>query len=382
MTEPRFYPQLRAKAAATLQKEIEAISPDAVIQTLKKSSWHLWDFPVLVSPAAAPFLETMAQHSARLTRVRHGRTISLYAPLYLSNFCVNACTYCGFNVQHQMDRHTLSLEEVRREAQSLRNLGIQHVLLVAGESKKEVPLSYLCDVARQLHPWFASLSIEVAPMDEDAYRPLVASGITGIAVYQETYHEDRYRLFHRGPKADFLYRLETADRAGRAGFRDIGIGALIGLSPFESEMVFLAQHAAFLIKHFWRSRLSLSFPRIRQAEGGFQPLVDIDDTKLAQAIFALRMVFPDADLVLSTRENRTFRDGMMGLGITRMSAGSKTTPGGYTTPSEDLEQFAVSDERTPMELAHVFKSKGIDPVWKDFDPGFVSLAQPPRGTSV
>ncbi|MCP4717017.1 MAG: radical SAM protein, partial [Deltaproteobacteria bacterium] len=290
---------------------------------------------------------------------------------YVSNECVNACIYCGFNVNNTMQRVTLSREDVLREAEALYCQGFRHILLVSGEDRSKVPVQAFADIIRELSRSFAAVSIEVYPMEEDEYRLLADSGATGIALYQETYDRNLYKQLHRGPKADFDFRLASHDRAARAGFRDIGIGALLGLTDFRLDVACVAAHGAYLMKHFWKSQIAVSFPRLRHAAGDFTPPVTVTDKELAQVIFALRMVLPDADLVLSTREAPDFRNGMAGLGITRMSAGSKTNPGGYSISEGSLEQFEVADSRSPAAIAAMLEDKNIEPVWKDFDPSFL-----------
>ena len=293
--------------------------------------------------------------------------MNLYAPLYISNACVNACVYCGFNITHNIHRHTLSLDEIREECKALHDLSMRHILLVSGESQKDVPVSLFETIGRELSQLFASVSIEVYPMQTDEYLRLAQAGIVGIALYQETYLRDVYKSLHKGPKADYDYRLDSLERAAQAGFRELGMGVLLGLADFRLDATLLAHHAHYLMKKYWRSRISLSFPRIREAEGHFKPFIEVTDHQLAQIIFAFRLVFPDADLVLSTREPAKFRDGMAALGITRMSAGSKTNPGGYTHDDE-LKQFEISDDRSPDEIAEMLKAQDLEPVWKDFDP--------------
>lgn len=339
---------------------------------LKKDRWTVADLPALLSPAASGFLEQMAAHARRTTFLRFGKIIRLYAPLYISNECVNACAYCGFNRTNILERITLSIDQVMQEARALHRQGFRHLLLVSGEHRGKVPPSYLQEIVRLLSENFAALSIEVYPLEEDEYRMLGEAGVTGIAIYQETYDRALYQSLHSGPKADFNYRLLAPERAGRAGYREIGIGALLGLTDFRIDVCVLGLHAAYLMKTFWKAQIAVSFPRLRAACGGYEPPVPVTDRDLAQIVFALRMVLPDSDLVLSTRERPAFRDGMAGLGITRMSAGSKTKPGGYCLSDDALEQFEVADTRTPAEVAAMLWSKNLEPVWKDFDRHFLT----------
>jgi 2-iminoacetate synthase len=366
-----FLDRFRQLDLKQIEKAVYSTSREDVQRILEKEEAGLEDFPGLVSPAASAFLERMARESRRITLRRFGKVVRLYAPLYLSNECVNACSYCGFNVNNPVERVTLSVDEVREQASVLLRHGFRHVLLVSGESPGKVSLDYLCRVAEALSGDFAAVSIEVYPVEVNAYARLSRSGVTGIAVYQETYDPALYRQLHRGPKADFDYRLLTPERAAEAGFRELGIGALLGLGDFRVEMACVAHHAAYLMKRYWKAQVAVSFPRLRKAEGGFNPPSLVSDRDLAQAVFALRMLFPDLDLVLSTREHAGFRDGMAGIGITRMSAGSRTNPGGYDPEAGSLEQFEVADPRSPSQVAEMLLAKGLEPVWKDFDSAFL-----------
>ena len=343
-----------------------------VERVLNKNRYSINDFPVLISPAAKPYIETMAALSKKITLLRFGKTVKLYAPVYISNECVNSCKYCGFNTANRIERITLNRDEVLEEADVLYNLGFRHILLVSGEAKDKVPVDFIAEIAEVLSKKFAAISIEVYPVNTEEYRLLLKSGVTGIAVYQETYNRELYSQLHKGPKADFDFRLKTPERAGEAGFRELGIGALIGLSDFRVDMTCVAMHAAWLMKKYWKSQISISFPRLRNAQGGFQPAVAVRDRELAQLVFALRMVLPDADLVLSTRENPEFRNEMAGIGVTRMSAGSRTNPGGYLKADSSLEQFEVADKRPPAEIAEMLTNRDLEPVWKDFDPFFIA----------
>ncbi|MDD2764473.1 MAG: 2-iminoacetate synthase ThiH [Opitutaceae bacterium] len=332
------------------------------------------DLAALLSPAAAPRLEEMAQLSQRLTVERFGRTMQLYAPFYLSNLCKNICTYCGFSMQNRIPRKVLNDAEILADAAVLRRHGFEHVLLLTGESGR-VGRPYLANALRLLRPLFASLSIEVQPLEQAEYAALAAEGLSAVMVYQETYDQEAYRRTHlRGPKADMAYRLDTPDRLGRAGVKKIGLGALYGLSDWRADAWFVGLHLRYLEKHYWRSRYSLSFPRLRPHEGGDtagQPgVTPFDERELVQVICAFRLLSPEAELSLSTRERAAFRNHAFRLGITAMSAGSRTNPGGYASAPESLEQFAIDDRRGPAEVAAFLRGTGYEPVWKDWDPSF------------
>ena len=332
-----------------------------------RSGLTLDDLAALLSPAAAPHLEEMAQLSHRLTVERFGRTMQLYAPMYLTNVCANICTYCGFSAQNRIARKALNDAEILAEADVLARHGFEHVLLVTGESSRYGP-AYLANALRLLRLRFSSLSLEVQPLDEADYASLVGDGLSTVLVYQETYDPAVYPLHHtKGPKADMRYRLETPDRLGRAGVKKIGLGALYGLSDWRAESWFAGLHLRHLEKNFWRTRYSLSFPRLRPHEGGDIAVVPFGERDLVQAACAFRLFSQEVELSLSTRECERFRNHAFRLGFTSMSAGSKTNPGGYAGGADSLEQFAIDDERTPEEVAAFLRAHVYEPVWKDWD---------------
>jgi 2-iminoacetate synthase len=358
---------LAAAAAA-----IGASTPADVARALRRDVLDARDLAALLSPAARGRLEELARRSAALTRRRFGRVMQLYAPLYLSSECVNRCTYCGFSQELAIPRRTLGLDEVEAEAEAVRALGFRHLLLVAGEAPRAVTVPYLEAVAARLGRRFDSLSLETGQFPEEGYRRLVRAGYDGLTIYQETYVPEIYRDVHvAGPKRSSERRLAHLDAGGRAGFRTLGIGALLGLAPWPVEAYRLALHGRALARAFWRSRIAVSFPRIRPAAGGYAPAHPVSDADLVQMICALRLALPDAELVLSTREPAPLRDRLVALGITRLSAGSRTSPGGYQDEDRGAEQFAVDDDRSPAEVARMLEVRGFEPVWKDFDRAFV-----------
>ena len=348
-------------------------------------------FEELVAPKSDDELEAMAQTSRALTLQNFGRTMRLFAPLYLSNECINNCSYCGFSRDNPILRVTLSVDEVAAEARHLLQSGFRQILLVAGEHPKFVSRDYLADCVRALAPDFPSIAIEVGPMEAEDYTPIVAAGAEGLVVYQETYNRGVYAELHTaGPKRDFNWRLDCPERGYDAGFRRIGVGALFGLWRWQEEAIALAAHLEYLLKRCWQAQISVSLPRLRPAAGGFRPLFSMTDRELAQLVCALRITFPQVGIVLSTRERALLRDALTSLGVTTMSAGSHTEPGGYTRQgTEHLHQtirgrivapdfqdgedelatgqFEISDERSPAEIATVLRQRGIEPVWKDWD---------------
>jgi 2-iminoacetate synthase len=362
---------------------------------LKKSP-ALRRFAELIAPKSAAALETIAQEAHGLTLKNFGRTMRLFAPLYLSNECINNCSYCGFSRDNPILRVTLSVEQVVAEGRHLAAEGFRHVLLVAGEHPKFITQDYLTDCVRALAPDFSSISIEVGPMEQAEYVPIVEAGAEGLVVYQETYDRETYGRMHTtGPKRDFNWRLDCAQRAYGAGFRRLGIGALFGLCRWEEEALALAAHTEYLLKHCWQAQITVSLPRLRPAAGEFHPPFSLTDRELAQLICAFRITFPEVGIVLSTRERAALRDALAPLGVTMMSAGSHTEPGGYThqggnelhrtvrgrivapefEAGEEMiatGQFEISDSRSPREVADALRRGGFEPVWKDWDPALLA----------
>lgn len=363
----------------------------------------LADFARLISPAAAERLEPLSRRSQALTRQRFGKAIRLFAPLYLSNECINNCQYCGFSRDNPILRVTLAVDEVLTEARALQAQGFRNLLLVAGEHPRFVSNGYLAACVRALHAEFPGLSLEVGPMETPEYRELVAAGADGLVVYQETYDRAVYEQMHTaGPKRRFDWRLETPERAYAAGFRRLGIGALYGLADWRREALSVAAHAEHLLRHCWKAQLTISLPRLRPCAGDFEPLTHMSDRDLVQLVCAFRVFLPDVGLVLSTREPAKLRDGLIPLGITLISAGSHTEPGGYTGAGKDklhhtergrikelaagasewaptggratnaTGQFEIADERSPGEIAELVTRLGCDPVWKDWDAALLA----------
>lgn len=426
-----FVSEFNSTPARSLAQQSLAAGSVAVRESLAKAKLSLADFANLISPAAADWLEHLGRRSHALTQQRFGKVIRLFAPLYLSNECINNCQYCGFSRDNPILRVTLSLDEVRQEAQALKEQGFRNILLVAGEHPKFVSVSYLRDCVAALHPEWPSVSLEVGPLETEDYRPLVAAGADGLVVYQETYDRKVYVEMHTaGPKRDFDWRLETPERAYAAGFRRLGVSPLYGLADWRYEAICVAAHADYLLRICWKAAMTISLPRLRPCAGEFQPLTHMSDRDLAQLVCALRLMFPDVGLVLSTREPAKLRDGLIPLGVTLMSAGSHTEPGGYTgagreklhqtvrgrivpagssewalvgqapagskprgddrssraesgasEPSDGSSvasphqiqttaatgQFEIADGRSSQEVADLIRKLGYEPVWKDWD---------------
>lgn len=378
-------------------KAVMKASPSAVERSLDSGETGANVFAPLISPAAMANLESMCQRARQVTRQRFGKVVRLFAPLYLSNECVNNCRYCGFSRDNPILRVTLSAAEVAREALALKRRGFRNLLLVAGEHPKFVSGGYLEACLEVLRFEVPGLSLEVGPMETEEYRAMVKAGAEGLVVYQETYDRAVYRQMHTaGPKKDFDWRLETPERAYEAGFRRLGIGALFGLADWRREALALASHADYLLRKCWKSQLTAAFPRLRPCAGDFQPPSPLGDKDLAQLWAAFRIAFPDVGLVLSTREPAWLRDGLIPIGVTHMSAGSHTEPGGYTGAGQDklrmkksgrirsvasgvaangaypnassaTAQFDIADQRSPQEIAGIIRRLGYEPVWKDWE---------------
>jgi 2-iminoacetate synthase len=347
------------------------VATDAdVDRALSAQRRDLPDLAALLSPAAAPRLEEIAHAARQATLRRFGRAVRLFAPLYVSNECLSTCTYCGFAKDLDVVRRTLSPAEVEDEARLLTARGFRHLLLVSGEHRVAVSPDYLLDVVERLAAFVPSLSIETQTWSDDTYTRLVAAGAEGVVHYQETYDRARYAEVHvAGWKRDFDRRLASTERAAEAGIRRLGVGALLGLAPdWRADVLALAAHATFLVRRYWRTEVTVALPRIKPCASGFAPVVPLDDTSYVQALAALRLAEPDAGIVLSTREPAALRDGLVRIAVTHMSAGSSTEPGGYAHPGESQEQFAISDERSPAEVAAMIEAAGYEPVWKDAFP--------------
>ncbi|MCL2329616.1 MAG: 2-iminoacetate synthase ThiH [Bacteroidetes bacterium] len=365
-----FNEQLHTYNWQELQKNIYAKTACDVERALAKTRVDADDFMALLSPAAEKYVEQMAQKSRYYTQLRFGKTIQLYVPLYLSNSCNNHCVYCGFNHNNDMQRIILTDGQILQEVAAIKQMGdFQHILLVTGENSRDVGIDYIEHAIELVKPYFASISIEVQPLQEEEYARLSAAGLNAVYCYQETYNKEKYRSYHpKGMKSNFDWRLDTYDRMGRAGVRKMGLGVLIGLEDWRCEALLMAEHLRYLQKHYWQTKYSLSFPRMRPHEGkGFQPNVVMTDKEFAQLMFAFRLFDHNIEIALSTRENRNFRDNMTTLGITSFSAGSKTDPGGYAVYKNELEQFSVNDDRSPQEVEKAVRAQGYDVIWKDWD---------------
>ncbi len=339
-----------------------------VEHALKTRSRNLDDFMALISPAAINYLEQMAVLSNKLTLKRFGKTIQMYLPLYLSNECSNHCVYCGFSHNNSIDRVVLNNKQILKETNIIKSYGYEHILLVSGESNRKVGIDYFKNVIELIKNDFSLISMEVQPLEENEYKDLIDLGLNTVYIYQETYNRTNYKKYHlKGKKSNFDYRLETPDRLGRAGIHKIGLGVLIGLEDWRTDTFFTALHLKYLEKKYWKSKYSISFPRLRPHQGNFEPNSIMTDKELVQLICAYRIFNEELDLSMSVRESKIFRDNIVKLGITSISAGSKTEPGGYSSDINALEQFEVHDNRTPSQIVEMIKLQGYEAVWKDWN---------------
>ncbi|MFK5921593.1 MAG: 2-iminoacetate synthase ThiH [Verrucomicrobiota bacterium] len=366
-----------------------------VTQSAKRSPL-LSRFESLMEPCGPTEIESLARQSVAITRQHFGQTMRLFAPLYLSNECINNCSYCGFSRDNPILRVTLNINQVEREARYLADQGFRNILLVAGEHPKFVSNGYLERCIEAIRSYIPTVALEVGPMETPEYERMVNSGAEGLVVYQETYNREVYQELHTaGPKRHFDWRLECPERAYDAGFRRIGIGALLGLADWRSEALALAAHLEYLYRTCWKASFTVSFPRMRPAAGEFEPQHTISDAELIQLITVFRITFPHLGIVLSTREPADLRDALFPLGVTSISAGSHTEPGGYTgagvndlhltvrgrrqeldkksdTSCSATGQFDIADHRSPAQISEVLKQLSLEPVWKDWDSSILS----------
>lgn len=364
-----FYDIIENYTDFDFDRFFEQVTAEQVVRVLGREKLGELDLLTLLSPKAAAFLEPMAQRARRLTVQYFGRTIQLFIPLYISNYCSNQCVYCGFNCANAIDRRKLTLEEIEVEARAIAATGMQHLLLLTGEARQVTPMAYIEEAVRLLKRYFASVSIEVFPMDEDEYRRLKQAGVDGLTLYQETYDRPLYAQVHpAGLKKHYRYRLEAPERGARAGFRAVNIGPLVGLGETRREVFFCGLHARYIDDHFLDTEVGMSLPRFNPAEGDYTPQYPADDRLFVQFLLALRLFMPRATLTISTRERAELRDRLIHLGVTRFSAGSCTGVGGYAAPdSGNTAQFEVSDRRSVHQVARAIMDQGYQPVYKDWD---------------
>jgi 2-iminoacetate synthase len=353
-----------------LNNALSSVNIRQVELALSKDVLNKDDFLALLSSAALSFLEPMAEKARRITLQNFGKAIQLYTPIYISDFCDNSCVYCGYNVNVKKIRKKLSLDELKQEAEHIAGTGLKHVLILTGDSESMCPVSYIKSCVRVLKKYFSSISIEIYPLLESGYRQLIDEGIDTLTVYQETYNRNIYSAVHpQGPKRNYAFRLDAPERALRQNIRGVNIGALLGLNDFRIDGFFTGLHAAYLQDEFPFAEIGISVPRIQQTEAGYVPAFDIKDRDITQLVVALRIFLPRIGINLSTRESPDFRDNMLKLGVTKLSAQSTTLVGGRIfalNKEENLEQFSISDKRNVKEVVKFLRERGYQPVFKDW----------------
>lgn len=345
----------------------ESIDEEDVLRIISKDRLTELDYLALLSEAAGRQLEAMAVKAQQLTQQQFGKVIFLFTPLYLGNFCSNRCAYCGFNAKNEISRKKLTLEEVEQEAKAIAATGLKHVLILTGESRKHTPVSYIKNCVGVLRKYFTSVSIEVYALEQEEYVELVQAGVDGFTLFQETYNEEIYDAIHlAGPKKNYRFRLDAPEKACKASMRTVNIGALLGLDQWRKDAFFTGLHADYLQNKYSDTEISVSLPRMRPHAGEFQPVCEVSDRNIVQIMLALRLFMPRAGITISTRERPDFRNNLIGLGVTKMSAGVSTEVGGHTQQDKTEGQFAISDERSVEEMRRVIYSKGYQPVFKDW----------------
>lgn len=361
-----FYDELQKYQDLDIPTFMAGVRDEDIQRILNKDRISEMDYLALLSPAAESHLEEMAQKANRLTIQNFGKTMQLFTPMYLANYCTNQCVYCGFNTKNKLPRKKLSMAEVDEEAKIIAATGLKHILILTGESHTQSPVSYMADCVGVLKKYFTSIGIEVYPLTQEEYAQLVAAGVDGMTMFQEVYDQKVYAEMHpAGPKRVYRNRLEAPERAGHAGMRTLGIGALLGLDAWRKEAFFTGLHADYLQRTFPDVEISLSPPRMRPHFGGFPPRDRITDKIIVQYILAYRLFMPRGGITVSTRENAEFRNRLVHLGVTKMSAGSCTAVGGHSHP-EEVGQFDISDGRNVTEMSAMLYSQGYQPIFKDW----------------
>lgn len=343
------------------------LTDNYILSIINKDRINEFEFLALLSDKAGKYIELMAQKSKNLTMQHFGKIIYLFTPIYVANYCVNQCVYCGFNISNDISRKKLTIEEVEKEAKIISDTGLKHILLLTGESRTHSSVDYIKECVMVLKKYFTSISIEVYPLETDEYKQLVEAGVDGFTMYQEVYNEEIYGKLHlKGPKRNYRYRIDGPERACVAGMRSVNVGALLGLDDWKREAFFTGVHADYLQNKYPDTEISVSLPRMRPHNGEFQPKVNVDDKSLVQIMFAFRLFMPRAGITLSTRESAEFRDNLIGLGVTKMSAGSSTEVGGHALDNKSEGQFDISDTRDVEQMKDLIYSKGYQPVFKDW----------------
>lgn len=343
------------------------ITKSDVKRAITKENLTIYDFLTLLSETAQDFLEEMAQKSHRLTVQNFGKTMLLFTPMYIANHCVNKCSYCGFNVSNSIIRKQLSMEEIELEAKAISKTGLRHILILTGESKKDTPVSYIVEAVKIIRKYFDSICIEIYPLSEEEYKEVISAGVDSLTIYQETYNEEIYDRVHiAGPKKNYDFRLNAPERGCAARMHSVNIGALLGLDDWKKDAFFTGLHAQYLQDKYPETEISVSLPRIRPHAGSFDDIYPVNDKALVQTMLALRLFLPRVGVTISTRESQSFRDNIIPLGVTKMSAGVSTEVGGHASKTKSDSQFEISDKRSVKEMKKILLDRGYQPVYKDW----------------
>lgn len=365
-----FYDEITKVHIMDYAREVDLMTDNDVARALARARHNeqleLGDFMALISPAAAPYLSDMAVLAQRFTRQRFGNGVSMYVPLYLTNLCTNNCRYCGFAAHNKFPRRVLTAAETKQECEAIKAMGYENILVVTGANERRGGMDYFREMLPIVREYASYLSMEVQPIDTEDYRELKTLGLDAVMVYQETYDPACYKENHlSGKKTDMRYRMETPERLGDAGIDKVGIGALLGLFDWKADTVALARHLLYMRQHYWQTRMSLSFPRLRPAAGGFEPVSPVNDRQMIQTLCAWRLFDHELEISISTRESRRFRDVIVPVVITAISAGSSTQPGGYAVDHHDLPQFIINDDRSVQEVTAALKQSGLEPIFRE-----------------
>lgn len=365
-----FYDEITKVNIMDYAREVDLMTDNDVARALARARHNeqleLGDFMALISPAAASYLSDMAVLAQRFTRQRFGNGVSMYVPLYLTNLCTNNCRYCGFAAHNKFPRRVLTAAETKQECEAIKAMGYENILVVTGENERRGGMDYFREMLPIVREYASYLSMEVQPLDTEDYRELKTLGLDAVMVYQETYDPACYKENHlSGKKTDMRYRMETPERLGDAGIDKVGIGALLGLFDWKADTVALARHLLYMRQHYWQTRMSLSFPRLRPAAGGFEPVSPVNDRQMIQTLCAWRLFDHELEISISTRESRRFRDVIVPVVITAISAGSSTQPGGYAVDHHDLPQFIINDDRSVQEVTAALKQSGLEPIFRE-----------------
>lgn len=326
------------------------------------------DFAALLSPAAAPFLEEMAQKAQLETRKHFGNSVYLFTPLYISNYCENYCVYCGFNCHNKIRRAKLDMEGIRKEMEAIAQTGLEEILILTGESRKMSDVDYIADACRIARKYFKMVGVEVYPMNSDEYRKLREAGADYVTVFQETYNPEKYSKLHLGGhKRVFPYRVNAQERALMGGMRGVAFAALLGLDDFRKDAFATGMHAWLIQRKYPHAEISFSCPRLRPIINNdkINPK-DVHEPQLLQVMTAYRLFMPFAGMTISTRECARFRDHVIGLAATKISAGVSTGIGSHAGEEEGDDQFEISDTRNVEQVLQGIRSQGLQPVMNDY----------------